>query len=215
MKEEIAMFNLSRAVAVFLAIILVLNVVQVALLINVKNAVNELQNTYETIPETEAVETTECTSAPDNVDETIIPTTEETIPETTEAPTEPEIDERDLELLACVIYNEAGGDDNCDECRRRVADVVLNRVADERFPNTIEEVLLQPNQYGSFSTYGIFWPERAKDPYEANALARAWRIAEEVLRGQHSELYGNGYIWQAGFKQGTDNIYCCHHYYGR
>lgn len=38
------------------------------------------------------------------------------------------VDEHDVELLACVIYQEAGGDTCCDMCRRRVADVVLNRV---------------------------------------------------------------------------------------
>ena len=47
----------------------------------------------------------------------------------------------ETEMLACVIYQEVGGSKHCDECRRRVADVVLNRVADPRFPNSIEKVL--------------------------------------------------------------------------
>ena len=127
----------------------------------------------------------------------------------------PEVNPRDLELLACVIYQEAGGNAHCDDCRRRVADVVLNRVNDERFPNDIHSVLVAPRQYGRFSQTGVVWPERAKSQYEADAVARAYRIAEEVLLGQHSELYGQGYIWQAEFKQGKEQFYHCGHYFGR
>lgn len=149
--------------------------------------------------------------------ETIIPEVEETIPETTEAPVieEPEvvINQRDLELLACVIYTEAGGDAVCDECRRRVADVVLNRVEDPRFFNTINGVLTQQDQYGDWYKTGVQWPERASKEY--NTVQRAYRIAREVLSGQHSDLYGKGYVWQARFKQGSDIVYCCGQYFGR
>lgn len=181
------------------------------------------------VPETEEViETTESETAPvETVPETSIPETEPTIPTETTEPTEPEvtrptsivvpkpeINPDELEMLACVIYQEAGGDNTCDECRRRVADVVLNRVADPRFPDTIYGVLTQPGQYSALSA-GIRWPERASNPYEAHAVRRAYRIAKGILMGEHSDLYGKGYIWQATFIQGRDNIYCCGHYYGR
>ena len=125
------------------------------------------------------------------------------------------VSEDNIELLACVIYQEAGGDACCDDCRRRVADIVLNRVADDRFPNTIYDVLTQYNQYGRFYWTGVVWADRANNPYEAAAVDRAKRIAEEVLNGQHSDVYGNGYIWQAGFVQGTDGFWHCGHFYGR
>jgi len=121
----------------------------------------------------------------------------------------------DLELLARVIYQEAGGNECCDTCRRRVADVVLNRVADSRFPNTIKGVLTAKNQYGRYYYTGVVWPSRAKNANEKDAVARAYRIAEEVLNGQHSDLYGNGYVWQASFKQGSSQIYCCGTYFGK
>jgi hypothetical protein len=171
-----------------------------------------------TMAPTETIEETEAVTDPTEVEttpvETIIPEVEETIPEATEA-TEPEvvINQRDLELLACVIYTEAGGDNVCDECRMRVADVVLNRVDDPRFFNTIEGVLTQQGQYSNWSTTGVVWPERAK--YEYNTVQRAYRIAEAVLSGTHSDLYGKGYIWQARFKQGNDIVYCCGQYFGR
>lgn len=139
------------------------------------------------------------------------------IPEATEATVveEPEIDPVAKELLACVIYQEAGGDLQCDECRRRVADVVLNRVESEFFPDTINEVLTQQYQYGLYYYTGVIWPERAYSPYEAEAVARAYRIAEEVLSGKHSELYGRDYVWQAEFSQGINTIYCCGIYFGQ
>ena len=121
----------------------------------------------------------------------------------------------EVEMLALIIYQEAGGDACCDECRRRVADVVLNRIADERFPDTMYEVLTQERQYGRLHWTGLVWPERSGKPEEAGAVERAYRIAREVLEGQHSMLFDRGYIWQAEFRQGADTLECCGIYYGR
>lgn len=126
-----------------------------------------------------------------------------------------EVDPDELEMLACVIYQEAGGNGSCDDCRRYVADVVLNRMESPEFPNTMYEVLTAKGQYGEFYWTGITWAERAKNPGEKHAVKRAYRIAEEVLSGQHSKLYGEGYIWQARHVQGTDGFWCCGHFYGR
>ena len=119
-----------------------------------------------------------------------------------------EPDPEEVELLAKVIYQEAGADSCCDECRRMVADVVLNRVEDERFPDTIYDVLMQERQYGRYHWTGVVWPAQALYESEAHAVERARRIAEEVLRGEHSKLYGQGYIWEAEFYQGSDVVSC-------
>lgn len=126
-----------------------------------------------------------------------------------------EPDPDDLEYLACVIYCEAGADSISDETRRMVGDVVLNRVDDSRFPNTIEDVLLQKSQYGRFHWTGIVWPSRSDSDAEKHAVDRAYRIARELLTGTHSALYGQGYIWQAEFRQGTEQIYSDGIYFGR
>lgn len=120
-------------------------------------------------------------------------------------------DKRDLELLAITCYTEAGGDNCCDLCRYRVCDVPLMRRADPRYPDTLEGVLTQPKQYGTFSETGVVWPARASEPGEAHAVERAWAVAEDVLSGNHSDLWGKGYIFQAEFPQGNDpdsRIYC-------
>lgn len=123
----------------------------------------------------------------------------------------------EVEMLACAIYQEAGGDACCDLCRHRVGDVILNRMEDDRFPDTVEEVLTAYRQYGRFYWTGVVWPDRAVKPGEAHAVARAWETARDVLSGEHSDLYGQGYIYQAEFEQGADVIYCedCGIYFGR
>lgn len=128
------------------------------------------------------------------------------------------VNEHDVELLACVIYQEAGGDTCCDMCRRRVADVVLNRVKDPRFKGTtIEEILIDGDpapQWGLYSVTGVVWPDKASLPEEQHAVDRAYRIAREVLEGQHSDLTSE-YIWCAEFSQGTDVIECDGIYFGK
>ena len=124
----------------------------------------------------------------------------------------------DVERLACVIYQEAGGDMCCDLCRKRVADVVLNRVKDPRFKGTtIEEILTDGDpapQWGLYSVTGVVWPEKASYPEEAEAVQRAWDTAFDVLEGNHSDLTED-YIWCAEFPQGTDIIECCGIYFGK
>lgn len=115
-------------------------------------------------------------------------------------------DPDEVEWLAIAIYNEAGSDSISDETRRMVGDVILNRVDDDRFPDTIYDVLTQRAQYGRFYWTGIVWPSRAQNASEANAVSRARDIATDLLKGNHSRLYGEGYIWQSEHKQSKDSF---------
>lgn len=110
--------------------------------------------------------------------------------------------EAELEAMALVIYQEAGGDACTDETRIMVGNVVMNRVADSRFPNTIEEVLLQKAQYGRLHWTGLVWPERAAN--EPEAVERAYKCAERVLNGE--KLLPDDCIWQAEFRQGSEVV---------
>lgn len=125
------------------------------------------------------------------------------------------VNPKELEMLACLIYREAGADAVCDECRYRVADVVLNRINSDEFPDSMYEVLTQKKQYGTMHYDGITWPERANKPEEAHAVERAYDIARDVLSGNHSELYGQEYIWQAEFEQGSSGFWHCGIYFGK
>lgn len=119
----------------------------------------------------------------------------------------------ELEMLAMVIYQEAGGDAASDSTRMMVGTVVMNRVADSRFPDSIEEVLLQKQQYGRLHWTGLVWPDRAEEPGEAHAVARAYDLAQCILLGER--VLPADVIWQAEFPQGTeivayqDGMYFC------
>ena len=53
----------------------------------------------------------------------------------------------EVELLARIVWSEAGSDWLTDEHQRAVASVIINRVNDDRFPNSIEDVVYQSGQY--------------------------------------------------------------------
>lgn len=55
----------------------------------------------------------------------------------------------DLQLLGCIVWAEAGNQDA--HGKELVADVVLNRVDDPRFPDTINEVIFQKGQFSTVS----------------------------------------------------------------
>lgn len=119
----------------------------------------------------------------------------------------------ELELLALVIYQEAGGDACNDDTRLKIGTVVMNRVADPRFPDTIRDVVLQRGQYGRLYWTGPKWPVRASKAVEARAVARAYDCAEMVLNGYRS--LPADVVYQAEFEQGDgvvahqDGFYFC------
>lgn len=126
---------------------------------------------------------------------------------------EPTFSERDLELLALVIYQEAGADYCSDETRLMVGTVVMNRVADSRYPNTIDEVLTQRAQYGRLYWTGLVWPERASQEVEAHAVERAYACAERVLEGERAlpadVIFQSEYIQGDEIVAHQDGFYFC------
>lgn len=127
----------------------------------------------------------------------------------------PTYTEDELFCMAAAIYNEAGGDACSDDTRRLVGYVILNRVNDARFPNTIREVLEQRCQYGRFWITGVKFADRCSLPQETEAVDRAYRIAKEVLETENIPIPPT-VVFQAEFKQGTsiykhqDGLYFCH-----
>lgn len=121
--------------------------------------------------------------------------------------------ENELDMLACAIYKEAGGDACSNETRMMVGNVILNRVNHPDFPNTIEEVLVAPLQYNTFEWTGIVWPDEATLDFEHHAVDRAYACAQRLLDGER--VFDESVIWQSGEFQGTelvsyqDGIYFC------
>ena len=121
--------------------------------------------------------------------------------------------DEELEILALIVYQEAGGDNVSDSTRRLVAQVFLNRVNDPRFPDSFYEVATANRQYGRLYLTGIVWPDRASSPAEGPAVGRAYKIAQEVLESDEP-ICPEGVIFQAEFVQGDiyaaqDGMYFC------
>ena len=105
-----------------------------------------------------------------------------------ETETEKPYTEEDLYVLSHIISAEAG---NCSEdMMLSVGSVVLNRVADDRFPGTIEEVVFQQGQY-SPTWNGAYYAE----PTEA-----ACEVAKTLL--EEGPTIDPSVVWQAEFPQG-------------
>ena len=172
-----------------------------------RNQVSELQS--------EPEETTVCVQPSHDVREpveNIVETVEESLVHSDPAPDKTYTDE-ELEILALIVYQEAGEDRVSDDTRRLVAQVFLNRVNDSRFPDSFYEVATAERQYGRLYWTGIVWPDRASSQEEAHAVERAYRIAQEVLESDEP-VCPEGVIFQAEFVQGDiyaeqDGMYFC------
>lgn len=144
--------------------------------------------------------------------ENIVETVEDSLVHSDPLPDKTYTDE-ELEILALIVYQEAGGDKVSDDTRRLVAQVFLNRVNDSRFPDSFYEVATAKRQYGRLYWTGIVWPERASLQAEAHAVERAYKIAQEVLESDEP-VCPAGVIFQAEFVQGDiyaeqDGMYFC------
>ena len=101
-----------------------------------------------------------------------------------------EVDQTDLQLLAIIGDLEAGATWCTDETQMDVMSVVINRVNDPEYPNTIEGVIYQKGQY---STAGRV---KGHSPSE-----RAIRNARTVLT--EGVTLPEETVFQANFRQGV------------
>lgn len=103
--------------------------------------------------------------------------------------TDEKINSDDLDLMARIIYAEAG---NCsDEEQLLVGNVIMNRVASPKYPNTIREVIYQKGQYSPTWNGAI-----NKKPSE-----KAIKNAKRILNGER--FCPTNVVYQAMFKQGS------------
>lgn len=118
----------------------------------------------------------------------------------TELEAETKYTEDDFELLARVIEAEAGGES--DYHKLCVGTVVMNRVASDKYPNTLTEVIYQPGQYQCVTNSHI-----NKEPSESS-----YEAAESILDGRR--MFRSSVVYQAEFIQGkvvekVGNTYFC------
>lgn len=97
----------------------------------------------------------------------------------------------DVELLAKIIYLEAGG---CTYRHKQlVGCVVINRMNHSAFPDTLESVIYQKNQY---------YPKGSKYLAKAVPDAESYRIAQDLLANGNNGICPDNVLFQAEFVQG-------------
>jgi hypothetical protein len=107
---------------------------------------------------------------------------------TVETETERPYSDDDLFYMSHIVQAEAG---YCSrEMMEGVASVVINRVNDDRFPDTVKEVVEQPGQYSPM-TNGTFWNEPTEEAIE---------VSEDILT--NGSVFPENVVWQANFSQG-------------
>lgn len=103
------------------------------------------------------------------------------IPVDTVEQIEEEISEGEKELLACLVWAEARGEDQTG--KQLVVDVVLNRVDDPRFPDNITDVIYQRYQFSPVLDGSLqkAFSEVTPECYEAVAVELESRTDSEIL----------------------------------
>ena len=107
-----------------------------------------------------------------------------------ESKAEKEASDDDLDLLARTIYAESK-DEKSEEHYLLAGNVVMNRVASPKYPNTIKDVIYQKGQYSPT------WNGQIK--HKPNQLAID--CARRLLKGER--FCPEDVLFQAEFKQGT------------
>lgn len=99
------------------------------------------------------------------------------------------LDESKVYMLAHLIGGEAGADWCTDELQLMVGSVVLNRMASDKFPNEMEEVIFQQGQY-SVTWNGAYYNEPSE-----RTVANARYLLE------NGPTIPSDVLWQANFPQ--------------
>lgn len=108
--------------------------------------------------------------------------------------------EEDLYWLARVTYAEAGCSWFPDWVQRDVASVVLNRVKDPRYPNSIKEVIFDPYQYECVDNGSIY------DTPSQQCIDNARYVLEHGSTLPASVIGQSAYAWGPVYKTYTDPI---------
>ncbi len=118
---------------------------------------------------------------------------------------EPAYTEEDVAALARIVYWEARGESK--EGQLAVANVVINRARDDRWPDTIQKVIAQKNQFTPYKSSRYFKVKVSEELYE---------IARRALTGE--QAVPDDYVYFSGGKQrryAKDFIKIGNHYFGR
>lgn len=132
---------------------------------------------------------------------------EEPAEESVEEPAEEPVEEPDdVEILARILHWECRGEPEHGQIA--CAEVILNRLRDKRWPNTLEGVIMQPNQFTPTAKPGYF---------DATVGPKQREIAQRAMAGERVLPVSDYYYFSVGAatKYAHDFIKIGGHWFGR
>lgn len=108
--------------------------------------------------------------------------------------------DEDIRILTTTVFHEAGH--TTEQLRQHVAQVVLNRVEDSRFPDTVKGVITQPGQYST--KYATVEAANAIQATDSKNGTYYYGICEDSVKAAmmgQVEMPSN-VLYQANFSQG-------------
>lgn len=108
--------------------------------------------------------------------------------------------DEDIRILTTTVFHEAGH--TTEQLRQYVAQVVLNRVEDSRFPDTVKGVITQPGQYST--KYATVEAANAIQATDSKNGTYYYGICEDSVKAAmmgQVEMLSN-VLYQANFSQG-------------
>ena len=108
--------------------------------------------------------------------------------------------DEDIRILTTTVFHEAGH--TTEQLRQYVAQVVLNRVEDSRFPDTVKGVITQPGQYST--KYATVEAANAIQATDSKNGTYYYGICEDSVKAammDQVEMPSN-VLYQANFSQG-------------
>ena len=108
--------------------------------------------------------------------------------------------DEDIRILTTTVFHEAGH--TTEQLRQYVAQVVLNRVEDSRFPDTVKGVITQPGQYST--KYATVEAANAIQATDSKNATYYYGICEDSVKAAmmgQVEMPSN-VLYQANFSQG-------------
>ena len=96
-----------------------------------------------------------------------------------------------LMCLALNVYHEARDQSTAGQIA--VTQVVINRVNDTRFPDSICKVVKQPGQFS------WFWDKKSDKPYEEKAWQKSLMVARTVYDGKTIDITDGATYYHANY----------------
>lgn len=109
-------------------------------------------------------------------------------------PVSTEAEISDLDLIAACVEAEAGNQDLTG--KRLVADVILNRVDAEGFPDSVEGVISQPRHFASYWNGAMDKAEPTEETYEAVRMEMEERSYPGLLYFDSGDYLPYGTPWK-------------------